>query len=232
MDETDDIRWLMIAPFSKDDSDLTKIGPWGHTVRPNGGEWDILGMESCREHCPNFVGLYGCVSSPEEKNLPEIGFRQFHFQYRGISKNFHGINYDDGEGILSVAKGNSAKVDGAILSRLESYGYIKKTDDGYIPNILVMRKESAYKMKKEEKAEYDALCKTAVEISTRHYLFCREQIFAEIPEFLRDDVFQIEHACGNIFDIRGAVLEEALRTGYISYDENADNRGLGAYLRI
>ena len=232
MDEADNIRWLMIKPFCKDDSDLTKIGPWGHTVRPNGGEWDILGMESCREHRPNFVGLYGCVSSPEEKNLPEIGFRQFHFQYRGISKNIHGITYADGAGIVSVVKGRSAEVDNEILSRLTSYGYIKKTDDGYIPNILVMRKESADKMTKEEKAEYDALCKKAVEISKRHYLFCRELIYKEIPEFLRDDVFQIEHACGNIFDIRGAVLEEALRTGYISYDENADNRGLGAYLRI
>ncbi len=48
------------------------MGKWGHSVRPNGGEWDVLGMEIFKEEHPAFVGLHGCVVSPEERNLPEM----------------------------------------------------------------------------------------------------------------------------------------------------------------
>ena len=72
----------------------------------------------------------------------------------------------------------------------------------------------------------------ATKIAMRHYLFCREQIDKEIPAFLKDDEYQIDHACANIFTLRGAVLEEALRQGYISYAENDDRKMLGTFLRI
>ncbi len=56
-------------------------------------------------------------------------------------------------------------------------------------------------------------CK-ATDIAMRHYVFCRSQICKEIPEFLENDEYQIDHACANVFAMRGMVLEEALRQGY------------------
>ena len=233
MSETDNVNFDTLRPFNKNVKDVSNIGPWGHTLRPNGGEWDLLGMEIHHGDEPKHVGLSGCVSCPNEKDLPEIMFRQFRFKYSGLENRTPSVlTYADGQAMVAVADGKSAEVDGAILKRLESYGYIKKADDGYVPTIMVMRKAKSIKMPKEIKERFESLRRKATEIATQHYLFCREQIYKEIPEFLKEDEFQIAHACVNIFCMRGAVLEEAIRQGYLTFDKDNDKQMLGAYLVI
>ena len=233
MIEADNVYFDTLKPFNKNAKDVPNIGPWGHTIRPNGGEWDLLGMESHNGDEPDFVGLSGCVSNPNEKDLPEIMFRQFRYKYCGLEKRTPPVlTYADGQAMVAVADGKSAEIDSTILKRLESYGYIKKSEDGYIPTIMVMRKEKAHKMPDEIKAQFELLRRKATDIATRHYLFCREQIYKEIPDFLKEDVFQIDHACANIFAMRGAVLEEAIRQGYLTFDKDNDKQMLGAYLVI
>ncbi len=233
MVETDAINSRTLKPFNKDVSNVSNIGPWGHTIRPNGGEWDILGMELYHGDQPAFVGLSGCVSNPNEKDLPEIMFRQFRFDYCGLKNRTPPvIPYSDGQAMVAVANGKSDEVDKAILKRLEDYGYIKNTDDVYVPTIMVMRRNKSSKMPKEIREQFEEFRRKATEIATRHYLFCREQIYKEIPEFLKEDEFQIDHACVNIFSMRGAVLEEAIKQGYLSFDKDNDKQMLGAYLVI
>lgn len=233
MIEADNVAFDTLKPFNKNAKDVPNIGPWGHTLRPNGGEWDLLGMEIHHGDEPKHVGLSGCVSCPNEKDLPEIMFRQFRFKYCGIENRTPPVlTHAEGQAIVAVADGKSTEVDGAILKRLESYGYIKNTDDGYIPAIMVMHKNKSRKMPKEIREQFEALRRKATEIATRHYLFCREQIYKEIPEFLKEDEFQIDHACANIFSMRGAVLEEAIKQGYLSFDKDNDKQMLGAYLMI
>ncbi len=233
MIEADNVSFDTLKPFNKNAKDVPNIGPWGHTLRPNGGEWDLLGMEIHHGDEPKHVGLSGCVSCPNEKDLPEIMFRQFRFKYCGIENRTPPVlTYADGQAMVAVAEGKSADVDTSILNRLESYGYIKKTDDGFIPAIMVMRKNKSSKMPKEIREQFEALRHKATEIATRHYLFCREQIYKEIPEFLKEDEFQIDHACVNIFSMRGAVLEEAIRQGYLTFDKDNEKQMLGAYLVV
>ena len=233
MIEADNVYFDTLKPFYKNAKDIPNIGPWGHTIRPNGGEWDILGMEIYHGDAPDFVGLSGCVSSPNEKDLPEIMFRQFHYQCCGLKKRTPPtLTYAEGQAMVAVAEGKSADVDMSILNRLGSYGYIKKSDNGYVPTIMVMRKEKSRKMPSGIKEHFESLRRKATDIATRHYLFCREQIYKEIPEFLKEDEFQIDHACANIFAIRGAVLEEAIKQGYLSFDKDNDKQMLGAYLTI
>lgn len=233
MIEADNVAFDTLKPFNKNAKDVPDIGPWGHTLRPNGGEWDLLGMEIHHGDEPKHVGLSGCVSCPNEKDLPEIMFRQFRFKYCGIENRTPPVlTHAEGQAMVAVADGKSTEVDGAILKRLESYGYIKNTDDGYIPAIMVMHKNKSRKMPKEIREQFEALRRKATEIATRHYLFCREQIYKEIPEFLKEDEFQIDHACANIFSMRGAVLEEAIKQGYLSFDKDNDKQMLGAYLMI
>ena len=233
MIEADNVYFDTLKPFNKNAKDVPNIGPWGHTIRPNGGEWDLLGMESHNGDEPDFVGLSGCVSNPNEKDLPEIMFRQFRYKYCGLEKRTPPVlTYADGQAMVAVADGKSAEIDSTILKRLESYGYIKKSEDGYIPTIMVMRKEKAHKMPKEIKSHFELLRRKATDIATRHYLFCREQIYKEIPDFLKEDVYQIDHACANIFAMRGAVLEEAIKQGYLTFDKDNDKQMLGAYLVI
>ena len=233
MIEADNVYFDTLKPFYKNAKDIPNIGPWGHTIRPNGGEWDILGMEIYHGDAPDFVGLSGCVSSPNEKDLPEIMFRQFRYKYCGLEKRTPPtLTYADGQAMVAVAEGKSADADMSILNRLDSYGYIKKSDNGYVPTIMVMRKEKSRKMPSGIKEHFESLRRKATDIATRHYLFCREQIYKEIPEFLKEDEFQIDHACANIFAIRGAVLEEAIKQGYLSFDKDNDKQMLGAYLTI
>lgn len=233
MTETDAINFYTLKPFNKDEKDVPNIGSWGHTLRPNGGEWDLLGMENYHGDKPDFVGLSGCVSNPNEKDLPEIWFRQYKFKFGRIEDRTPPfLTYADGQAMVAVADGKSLDVDTVILKRLESYGYLKKTEEGYIPTIMVMRRDKARKMPNEVKAHFESLRKKAADIATRHYLFCREQIYKEIPDFLKEDEFQIDHACANIFAMRGAVLEEAIKQGYLSFDKDNDKQMLGAYLII
>ena len=56
---------------------------------------------------------------------------------------------------------------------------------------------------------------------------------AEIPEFLKENKHLINHVLKSfLYKIRGAVLEEAIRQGYLTYDEEKDNRMLGVYLYV
>ena len=210
-----------------------KLGPWGFTPRPNKGEWDIVGMETYDGDKPGFVGLSGCVSNPSEKNLPLIHFEQYNHKYWGSKgASYKNMTYAHGKALVSIANGHTDEADDAILKDLESYGYIKKTENGYIPTILVMRKEKTLKMPKEVLAQLTALHHKAGELYSRHYLFCRDQIYSEIPTFLREDTIQIETACQLISAVRGAILDEAVKQGYLTYDDPNHDRMLGAYLTL
>ena len=231
MAETDTVEKYTLRPFNKNAKDVPNIGPWGHTLRPNGGEWDLLGLEKHSAYEPNFVSLIGCVSNPNEKSLPEIKYRQYLFKRFEKSHTLK-FTYSDGQGLVAIANGKSSEVEAVTLKRLEEFGSIKKTDGGYIPKILVMRRENFKKMPDTEGECFEALRHKAADIATRHYLFCREQIYKEIPDFLKEDEFQIDHACVNIFSMRGAVLEEAIKQGYLTFDKDNDKQMLGAYLVI
>ncbi len=228
--ETDTIERYTLCTVNKN-NEVKNIGAWGHTPRPNGGEWDLLGLEKQYAYAPNYVSLVGCVTSPAESKLSEIRYRQYLFKQFGETHT-PALNYSDGQGLVAVANGKCGEVDDATLKHLEKVGVVKETSDGYVPTILVMRRAKFKEMSKEAGDRFEELRHKARDIATKHYLFCREQIYKEIPEFLKSDEFQIDHACANIFAMRGAVLEEAIKQGYLSFDKNKDNRALGAYLII
>ena len=210
-----------------------KLGPWGFTPRPNKGEWDLVGMETYEGDKPNFVGLSGCVSNPNEKALPSIDFQQYNHKYWGSKgTSYRNMTHIHGKALVSIANGHIEEVDDAILKDLESYGYIKKAENGYIPTILVMRKQNNAKMPKEVRAQLTALHRKAGEIYSRHYLFCYEQICNEIPTFLKEDTIQIVTACSLISAVRGAILDEAVKQGYLTYGDHNHDRMLGAFLTL
>ncbi len=235
MYQTDVINFDTLDAFHSTRKELPKanLGKWGHTIRPNEGEWDLLGMEAYQGDEPAFVGLHGCVTSPAERELAEIGFQQFKFQYQRIAdKTPASMPYPYAQALVSIAKGETETLEPSVVAYLEKHGYIKKVEGGYKPTFLVMFKSKNKAMPPKDLDTLENLRAVAAKIAMRHYLFCREQIQKEIPAFLKDDEYQIDHACANVFDLRGAVLEEALRQGYISYSENDERNMLGTFLRI
>lgn len=233
MDETDSVDQLTRAAFRKDAKEHPQLGPWGHTIRPNGGEWDLLGKETVPSgDRPASVGLHGCISSPHERDLKEIDFRQFKFYYCGIADQTPNVlPYAEALALEQLAKGEGP-IKPSLLQALADHGYVRKTDTGYEPAILVLYKDRRGEMPEDVREQLDSLHERAKQIATQHYLFCREQIYKEIPAFLREDDYQIDNACANIFMLRGAVLEEAIRRGYLSYDEKGPKRMLGAGLIV
>jgi len=209
------------------------LGPFGHTIRPNGGEWDLLGLETHSAPRPCGIGCHSAGPTPEERRLAGIDFQQYKIYYRNIAaRTPEHLTYLEAQTLQSLACGNTEGLVPEILARLTDYGYIEKTPDGYRPTILVRFQSKTHPMPPEVQTEYDRRLNRARELACGHYLFCRELIYQEIPDFLRDDFHQIRHACANLFSLRGAVLEEALRTGYITYSDDDPRRMLGAILTV
>lgn len=213
---------------------VANLGRWGHTIRPNGGEWDLFGLEDYSGDRPAFVGLHGCVDTPDYIAMKEtIDFGQFKFQYKGIdTKTPVHISYDEATALVAAVNGDVAGIPQNVLESLVGYGYLKSDGTAYTPTFLVINKDKILPRTSEQEAEHKRICDEAVKIGYSHYMFCRGIICAEIPDFFKDDRYQIDHACANIYEMRGAVLEESLRTGYISYAENDERKMLGAYLKI
>ena len=209
------------------------LGPFGHTIRPNGGEWDLLGLETHSAPRPCGIGCHSAGSTPEERQLAGIDFQQYKIYYRNIAAQTpEHLTYLEAQTLQSFACGDTEGLVPEILARLTDYGYIEKTSNGYRPTILVRFQSKTHPMPPEVQTEYDRRLNRARELACGHYQFCRDLIYQEIPDFLRDDFHQIRHACANLFSLRGAVLEEALRTGYITYSDDDPRRMLGAMLTV
>lgn len=206
------------------------LGQWGYTARPNGGEWDLLGLEDYAGDRPVFVGEHGC-GFPDSQEQERIDFGQFKFQYKQLDQKtpVH-LNYEEGRALVNVAGGDWSGVRQSVLDRLERYGYLKKEGDRYRPTFLVIQKSRIRPRTPEQEAVYRTLWEEAVQIRQEHDRFCCEVIEAEVPDFLRKDRHTIDHACSNMAVMRGAVFEEALRTGYIVYEDDDPRIMLGAYL--
>ena len=209
------------------------LGRWGYTVRPNGGEWDLLGLEEYAGDRPVNVGLHGCMASAESREQKLIDFGQFKFQYKQIDQKTPAhLKYEEGKALVAVADGDWSGVQQPVLEQLVRFGYLKKEGERYIPTFLVIQKSRVRPRTPEQEAVYQTLWEAAVRIRLEHDRFCCEVIEAEVPDFLREDRHAIDHACSNIATMRGAVLEEALRTGYIAYEDDDPRLMLGAYLML
>ena len=115
--------------------------------------------------------------------------------------------------------------------RLLAYHLIRRVENGLEPTFLVIKEIK--KLTEETQAEYDELTKYAEELMMKHYLYCRELVKNEIPEPLKNDANQIGQACGDLFSLREAVLDEALREGLLALPEDEGRRDvLGARLEM
>lgn len=227
----DNVNFAVLDEINKNKPSISadNLGRYGYTKRPDGGEWDLLGLEDYKGDRPSFVGLHGCLDTPDY--CEPINFGQFKFMYKGInSKTPAHISYEEVKALAAAAKKDVSNIPPDVLDKLASYGYLKKQCGRYVPTFCVMFKEKMKPRTAEQEKEYQFLFRKAVKIALAHYKFCRDVIYEEIPEFLRDDQYQIDHACANIYQMRGAVLEGALEAGYISYAENDERKMLGAYL--
>lgn len=226
MREVDGERYKVVNSVNSDKADMSTIGSWGHTIRPCGGEWDIIGREIC-DAGSSRISCLGCVTDADARLKPEIKWLKYYFpnhQHR-----YDDISYDDAAALCDIVRGKP--VEKWMEDRLSAYRLIRRGEGGLEPTFLLIKESK--KLTEEKQAEYDELEKCAEELMMKHYLYCRELVKNETPEPLKNNVNQIAQACGDLFCLREAVLDEALRGGLLALPEDEGRRDvLGARLEM
>lgn len=210
-----------------------------HTLRPNGGEWDVVGYEEC-ESAPQGVGdhggcmLNGNIDQKGYKKLLDDGiqFEQYRFEYQNIYLDTPDwLSYEEISALGKLARKEKNGLSEEILTRLLELGYVRKNLQGYEPAIMVTRADTK-PLTEEQTAEYERLREKAKEIAVLHCEFVRKCVMEDIPDFLKENLHQINFAIESVSMLRGGVLEEAVRRGYLTYNKDQGRRMLGAFMTI
>lgn len=238
MDTVDSVRTsdLCTAPAMEEDESI--LDPHNRTLkRPNGGAWDLMGFETYSEKypMPDFVGMHGCMDGDFDENW--INCWQYKFNYHGICNQtpIH-IKHIEAQALKAVVLGDISGVKQTTLDGLVESGYLKKEGDTYRPTFYVRIEDNIAKLTETQQAEYNRIYGEICDILRSHYIYCRDLVLAEVPEAMRDEAHLVNFACTEFpLEIRGTVLEEALRTGWLTYTDapsEAKTRALGAMMYI
>lgn len=209
-----------------------------YTQRPAKGEWDVIGFECYEGEKPSQVGEHGGVKSTEgNEKLAEEGieFIQYRFGYRRMAENTPDwLEYGEVAALARLARNESDGLPEELLEKLEKLGYARKTESGYRPAFKVSFCEKRKPLTQEQQRRYEELSARAQKLVIRQYEFSQEVILGEVPEFLKEDPVQPHFAVESmvVTGIRGAVLEAAVRSGYLAYEEGKDQRMLGVYMTL
>jgi len=225
-------------PAGKSKENSSKLGKHGFTMRPNKGEWDVFGYEEYHGEHPAFVGQHGGVGDTGEfYELRKMGIDlcNYRFNYHGISSDIaEWLDFEEVKALAELAGHGNSGISDNVLHKLEEKGFAVKGENGYHPTFRVSFLDGMNWLTREQSAEYDRLKNKAEDICMRHYLFCYDAICQEVPDFLKADFHQIAFAGETLVrnNFRGAVLEEALRKGWLIDEKNGGRRMLGVYMNI
>lgn len=212
------------------------IDKFGRTIRPKGGRWDLVGMEDmgAESNRPGFIGWHNCPFSDEEiKNGRNYSFQEYKYCGIGINqKTPEFLSSAEGSALNLIARGRAAEADKDAVDRLAGWGYLKKDGDSYVPTFLITDVDRLPKRTPQEAAEAEKTLNEAIEIVKPSYMFCKGLITAEISESIMNRNHQIGKVALMIYSLRGIVISEALKQGYLRYDPNEEGRMLGTYMTL
>ncbi len=245
-----DYRWALLMEISDyfghaADTDrflLDAPKTYSYTQRPNGGCWELLGYEDyeSRYKVSEFVGMNGCFDVNGEHDRPDRPrFWQYKYNIFGISNQTPAfVTVSDGKVLEKIVKGESIIGEDSAIDRLISYGYVKKENEKYIPTFLVQDKSKKIPFTPLQQQILDDIKNSAVKILDNINETFWEAALADAPKHLiKNDAHSVNFVIESICQcgLRGDVLEEALRRGYITYENKpneAKDRALGARMSI
>ncbi len=222
----EDAKWTLLMMAFDELSEVRYKGNFEYTKRPNNGNWDIVGYQNSSVPFTPSIGLHGSGK----------GFFQYRYEYENIWANTPAwLSSDESKTLRAVAEGDISACDKAILEKLEKYGYIRKSHDTYEPAIVVLDE----KLNKETilsftETERNLIKHTADEIKSitgtaNEFAF---RLTAEsLPPLFKNDERMCYFACRNCTMSRNIVLMQAIKDGYIKYDEGT-GKAVGAYIYI
>jgi len=181
-------------------------------VRPDNGQWKILGLETVDFEEPLTVGRHGYMDPDKDSEDNHPVFGQFKYQYRNIEERTPlFLTYKEALTIWKVAVGREDECVPELLRRVAGYGYLRQTETGYMPAIVVFPGANVLDgLPEKERAELQAMRNEA----------------AGVLKGLREIVVDSVVPSG----MRGYILNEALASGWLRYEEGKTPDTVGAYL--
>ena len=225
-----DAKWtLLMMAFDHLLSTSVEQPPYWHTVRPDGGKWDIIGFQIADFEPLPFVGHHIAFTDADQPN--DLVFGQFKFHHDHIDERTPcSISPQEAYTLQCVARQEREPCDPKVLDRLLDYGYIRKTEDGYEPAIVVWAKQEPPFTEQEREAlaqkanDVRAVLVNAVNASN-------DIITADLPTSHR----QNEHLCDfvrrNAGITREWALEQAIADGWLTLDDTT-SKVIGAHISL
>ena len=220
----EDAKWtLLMKAFDK--FAYENRNKHSYTKRPNGGNWDIVGFQNADIPSIPYTGLHGCDST----------FMQYKFKYKDIMmKTPEYLDHDEAMAIKAVAEGKWEICDKKALERLMEYGYVVKTDLGYEPTIVVFgMKLDKYTegFTAEEQALIAGYASEIRKIFADTTEYAERVTIDDLPNELKNDERMCKFACSNNKLARNYILDQALKDGWIKYDD-ATSKVIGAHIYV
>ncbi len=180
------------------------------TKRPDNGRWDIIGYQDCHVTEPNFVGNHGS----------NHGFQHFRYEFDGISANTPDYLTDEESQVLcDIVLGKKVEGKRELIKNLLDYGYLKKTENSYIPTIVTLNmdeiRNTVNNMDTSVVSELSVLAESAKDMMKGLYDEIYGMVCADLPKVFLDDIYQCRLAVSTCYFRRGYVMSEALNSGYL-----------------
>lgn len=196
------------------------------TERPDGGRWDMIGYQKSDVKEPCFVGNHGSNS----------GFQQFKYEFDVIADRTPlYLSDEETETLRNFALGNARKNNPETVEALEKYGYLRKSGDTYVPDILVLNineiKRAAEKLDGAVASELSQMAENARTLLKNLYDKIAAAVKADLPAIFSNDAHQCRLAISNIYHARGYVMAQALRSGWLLPAEKV-SPAIGAHLYV
>ena len=197
------------------------------TERPEGGFWDMIGYELCKEVCePCFVGNHGSG----------YGFQQFRYEFDGICDQTPPYMTEEQASVLrGYVTGEIPDCSEKISEQLAEYGYLCKKDGKYVPTIIVLDwAEIKNRVKALDGQTLDTLQELAdnARIQLKNlYRSIAKIVKADLPAVFADNEHQINTAVGSCYFARGYIMQQALHFHYLQPADQV-SKTIGAHLYL
>ncbi|MBQ4046850.1 MAG: sigma-70 family RNA polymerase sigma factor [Clostridia bacterium] len=171
--------------------------------RPDDGEWTLTGYESIDWKEPEFVGQHGCWWEDTVGVRYPVEFQQYKISLgRHFEKTPVYLNYKEGETLYLAVHGRLDECEQVYVDKLLGYGYLRKTDEGILPNVVVV----------DRNARSSCNAESAAKLS----------ILAEEIKALMKRAPKIE---------RGYIVEQAIADGWLTFSDDLIPSA-GAYIYL
>lgn len=186
----------------------------GTTKRPDDGQWDVIGYQYPNDKMARPVFVENTVAPGENYLL-----QQFRYKFEGVSDHPAFLTEEEAKVLYDSVIGKIEESNLETAAKLAERGYLRKNGDAYEPAIPVLKKQEiddAVKALDEKTlSELTACAEKAKRLLADLYHKISETIRCDLPAGISKDKYLFGLVSTENASVRGYVIAEALRQGYL-----------------